>query len=69
MFRMLRYGLLGLVCAVPLAIPQSSEASPIPARAAPARFCHTPRVVHGCYRGHVFHTWHAHRYIHLRHCR
>jgi len=68
MSRILRYGLLGLVCAVPLAIPQSSEAA-APARAAPARFCRTPRVVHGRYRGPVFHTWHAYRHIHLRHCR
>jgi hypothetical protein len=55
MFRLLRFGLLGLVCAVPFAMPQASQAA-APAGIVRCRPAFTWARYHGCYRpyyGHV----------------
>ena len=52
MFRILRVGLLGLVCAVPFAMPQASQA------AAPAGVVRCGRHV----TWHRYHAGHHHRY-------
>ncbi len=61
MFRILRYGLLGLLFALPLAIPQASQAaspaSVIRCRPVIVRPYHVGRVIYSpCYR--PFIGWH-----------
>jgi hypothetical protein len=56
MFRFLRIGLLGLVCAVPFALPQASDAAP----AAPNGIvrCRPMTVRHTVIHRHGFGCWH-----------
>jgi hypothetical protein len=64
MSRIVRFGLLGLVCALPLALPQSSEA----ARRVTSRSCYTGRCYTVPYRTAGWHH-HRHGHRHYRHCR
>lgn len=69
MSRILRFGLLGLVLAVPFALPSASEAA-APACVYPGRPVYTRSCrpyVYGWYRYHGY--GHAHHHAHYRHHR
>jgi hypothetical protein len=55
MFRILRYGVLAAVCAVPFALPQASQA------ARPARYLPYRAAGRYCAPYH-HHYWHGHRH-------
>jgi hypothetical protein len=59
MFRILRFGLLGLIFAVPFAMPQASQAA-APAGVIRCRSCYAVPRYHG--RNHLL-FWHGHRLI------
>jgi hypothetical protein len=63
MSRILRFGLLALLCAAPFALPAATEASP--ARAYHGRVCYAGPT---SYRWH-YHYGHGHRNGHYRHHR
>jgi hypothetical protein len=56
MSRILRYGLLALVCATPFAIPQASEARTVPA-------ARRGYYVSNYYGRHYYPHWHWHRHF------
>jgi len=55
MSRLLRFGLLGLVFALPFAVPQASQAA-APANFVRCRPCFTWSRYHGC---NYYRTWHG----------